>query len=344
MRKSTRGALIVLATAVLALAGAELWLRAYRPVQHREPLDRSGVPPGVTQYHQASRVAGLPFELIPGAHGIYAGVEVSINSLGQRGPEVERAKAPGTFRVVAIGDSLTFGYGAPQEGIWPAALERVLQPDAARLGARTVQVLNLGVSAYNSADEARVLEAKALDLDPDVIVVGYFLNDPQVAPLQALQRWFREPALWERSHLLRLVDAWRFARAKERHGNDGYRNLHDPSGSDWAMVVEAFASMHRAASARGVPVLVATLPAFPPGPTWDGYPWSDLHAQVLAAARAQGLDAFDTVPAFQADGRRPKDLCVDFEHPNGAGAEVIARAVAAEILRIAARPAGEREH
>lgn len=336
-RKRALRVWIAIGTVLLALLGGELWLRAYRPVQHREPLDPASLPQGVTVYHQASSVPGLPFELVPGARGTYAGVEVSINALGQRGPEVGRAKPPGTYRVVAIGDSLTFGYGAPQEGIWPAALERILREDPAQFGARDVQVLNLGVSAYNSADEARVLEAKALDLDPDVIVVGYFLNDPQVAPLQALQRWFREPELWERSHLLRLVDAWRFARAKARHGNDGYRNLHDEEGEGWAMVRAAFASMHRAASARGVPVVVATLPAFPPGPDWKDYRWSDLHARVIEAARASGLEAIDTVPAFLADGRRPKDLCVDFEHPNPAGAEIIARAVAAELRRRAAR-------
>jgi len=337
MKKGTRGALIVVGTVLAALVGAEIWLRAFRPVQHREPLERS-TPPGVT-FHQVSAVAGLPFELVPGAHGQYAGVEVKINALGQRGPAVERAKPPGTFRVVAIGDSLTFGYGAPQEDLWPAALERILQQDPALVGARSVQVLNLGVSAYNSANEARVLEAKALDLDPDVIVVGYFLNDPQVAPLQALQRWFREPELWEHSHLLRLVDAWRFARAKDRHGNDGYRYLHDPDGGGWAMVLDAFGSMHRAASARRIPVVVATLPAFAPRADWKTYPWSDLHEQVIAGARASGLVAFDTVPEFVADGRRPQDLCVDYEHPNGAGAEVIASAVAKALHELLLRPA-----
>jgi lysophospholipase L1-like esterase len=336
MKRGTRSALIALATVVVSLCAAEFALRAFRPVEHLVPLDPAGLPHGVTLFHQRAGVRGLPYELVPGAHGMYAGVDVAINALGQRGPEYAREKPAGTFRVVALGDSLTFGYGAPQEGTWPAALERRLAQDPARLGARAVQVMNLGVSGYNSADEALALEAKALDLDPDVIVVGYFLNDPQIAPLQDLQRLFREPEWWERSHLLRLVDAWHFARAKARFGNDAFRYLHDPQSERWRMVNAAFASMHRAASARHVPVVLATLPAFPPGPTWDDYRWSELHARVLAAAREHGLDAIDTVPEFQADGRRPKDLAVDFEHPNAAGAEVIARAVAAEIARLAA--------
>jgi lysophospholipase L1-like esterase len=338
MRKRTRAALIVLATVAVSLVGAEVAVREFRHVEHRAPLGPEDVPPGVTLFHQRASIAGLPYELVPGMHGPYSGVEVSINALGQRGPKAQRAKAPGTYRIVALGDSLTFGYGAPQDGIWPAALQRILSADPARLGARAIEVLNLGVSGYNSADEARVLETKALDLDPDMIVVGYFLNDPQIAPLQALQRWFRTPAWWEHSHLLRLVDAWRFARAKERFGNDGYRYLHDANGDGWAMVLAAFESMHGAASARDVPVIVAALPAFPPGPDWNEYRWSELHARVVEAARERGLEAIDTVPEFQRDGRRPKELAVDFEHPNAAGAEIIARAVAHEILRLAAAP------
>ncbi len=337
MRKRTRAALVAVVTLLAGLVGAELWLRAYRPVEHRAPLDLAAVPHDAKMFHRRSDVPGLAYELVPGVQGEYSGVEVSINTLGQRGPEVLREKPEGTFRVVAIGDSLTFGYGAPQEGTWPAALQRELVRDASTLGVRSVEVLNLGVSGYNSADEACVLEAKALALAPDVIVVGYFLNDPQVAPLQTLPRWFGTPSLWERSHLLRLVDSWFFARAKARFGNDAYRYLHDPDAEGWAMVQTAFESMHRAASAHGVPVVIATLPAFPPGPNWNDYRWSELHARVMAAARERGLEAIDAVPEFQLDDRRPKDLGVDFEHPNPEGAEIIARAVAREVLRLAAR-------
>lgn len=337
MRKGARAALVALVTLSAGIVGAELWLRAYRPVEHRLPLDLADVPQGVKMFHRHSDVPGLAYELVPGAQGEYSGVTVSINALGQRGPEARQEKPPDTLRVVAVGDSLTFGYGAPQEGTWPAALQRDLAHQLSTFSSTSVEVLNLGVSGYNSADEARVVEMKALALDPDVIVVGYFLNDPQVAPLQTLPRWFGTPSLWEHSHLLRLIDSWFFARAKARFGNDAYRYLHDPESDGWAMVQSAFESMHRAASARDVPVVIVTLPAFPPGPSWNDYRWSELHARVIAAARAHGLEAIDTVPEFQLDGRRPKDLGLDFEHPNPEGAEIIARAIAREVLRLATR-------
>src|SRR4051794_26480600 len=40
-------------------------------------------------------------------------VDVTINSRGLREAEIPYEKAPGTYRILALGDSLTFGWGVP---------------------------------------------------------------------------------------------------------------------------------------------------------------------------------------------------------------------------------------
>jgi len=319
---------------VAAFALAEITLRLFFPIAHLEPAEESLLAQGSALVHRKSRVPGLAYELAPGTRSTYLGLPIEVNSFGLRGPEITLAKPDGTFRVAALGDSLTFGYGILADESWPAALERALNEDPAALGASAVQVLNFGVSGYNASDEALVLRHKALAFEPDVVVVGYFLNDAQIAPLQPLQRYFHEPEMWERSHLLRWIDAWRFARGKARFGGDGHLYHHEPDGPGWRMVTQAFDDMHALGAERGVPVLVVTLPAFAPFPDWASYRWSELHARILDAARARGLEALDLVPAFQQSMRAPKDLAVDSEHPNAAGQEIVARAIAAEIRRI----------
>jgi lysophospholipase L1-like esterase len=323
---------VFFATLFVASVLTEISLRLFFPVDYLAPI------PGTNceLVHRKGEIEGIAYDLVPGAHGVYAGKAVEVNSLGMRGPEVALAKAPGTFRVAAIGDSLTFGYGVLGEEAWPAALGRALNENPGLLGAQTVEVLNLGVSGYNSQDEAVVLEKKALALDPDVVVVGYFLNDPQIVPLQPLHRLFRKPALWEHSHLLRWIDQWLMMRRKAQFGGDGYRYQHDKTAASWRSVLDAFDSMHRSSLSKGVPVILATLPAFAPFPDWATYRWTDLHEQVLDAARERGLDAFDLLPAFRSNGGNPKTLSVDSEHPNAAGHEIIARALAAEIRRVVA--------
>lgn len=329
-----RRLLVVAGTLVAAFAAAEILLRLFHPVAHLAPIEEQFLGAGSALVHRPSSIPGLDYELAPGTRETYLDLPIEVNSLGLRGPEIPLAKPEGTFRVAALGDSLTFGYGILAGEAWPAALERALNEDPAQLGARAVEVLNFGVSGYNVADEVLVLRHKALAFEPDVVVVGYFLNDAQTAPLQPLQRYFHEPRLWERSHVLRLIDGWRFARGKARFGLDGHLYHHAAGGAGWRMVTRSFDEMHAIGAEQGVPVLVATLPGFAPFPDWAAYRWSDLHARILAAARASGLETLDLVPAFQESGRAPKELSIDSEHPNAAGQEIVARAIAGEIRRI----------
>lgn len=72
-------------------------------------------------------------EHVPGASARLQGVEVSINSLGLRGPE----PVPGRPAVVLAGDSMTLGWGVAESGTLAGQLARRLGDD--------VQVVNAGV-------------------------------------------------------------------------------------------------------------------------------------------------------------------------------------------------------
>src|SRR5262245_35327377 len=57
----------------------------------------------------------IVYELRPGVRGRFMGVPVAINSLGMRDRKRSFEKAPGTVRIVGLGDSLMFGWGVRQE-------------------------------------------------------------------------------------------------------------------------------------------------------------------------------------------------------------------------------------
>ena len=80
-------------------------------------------------------------------------------------------KRPGTFRILALGDSLTYGYGTAEQDTYPKVLETLLN-DTFR-----VEVLNLGVSGAQSEDISRILQRKLPLLQPDLIIYGMCLND-----------------------------------------------------------------------------------------------------------------------------------------------------------------------
>jgi lysophospholipase L1-like esterase len=109
---------------------------------------------------------------------IYGDVIVTYNENGLRdGPILP--KAEGEFRILALGDSITFGWGVPQDQIFTVRLEHLLQ---GRLG-RTVRVINSGVGGYNTVQELRYFKQEGITFKPDLVILTYLENDVQETPL-----------------------------------------------------------------------------------------------------------------------------------------------------------------
>jgi lysophospholipase L1-like esterase len=96
-----------------------------------------------------------------------------INALGFRDRERSAEKAPGTFMIVCIGDSSTYGEGVNLEGTYPYQLEEVFH----REGYQNVEVWNAGVGGYAMYDYPPYLEKRILPLKPDFVLLQLSAND-----------------------------------------------------------------------------------------------------------------------------------------------------------------------
>ena len=76
-----------------------------------------------------------------------------------------------TFRIIIVGDSLTFGIGIDERRIYPAVLDRRLRSEF------NIEVLNLGINGWNSEDIRGVIEAWVPKINPDLVIYGVCLND-----------------------------------------------------------------------------------------------------------------------------------------------------------------------
>jgi len=103
------------------------------------------------------------------ASGTGGSVTVRINSRGYRGPEYPW-DTPAGFRILALGDSFTFGFGVEEEATYPARLERAL-------AGRHVEVINTGLAGLGPDNEARLLAVDGPGLRPDLVLVGFFLGN-----------------------------------------------------------------------------------------------------------------------------------------------------------------------
>jgi GDSL-like Lipase/Acylhydrolase family len=113
---------------------------------------------------------------------------IRTNALGLRGGEVAASKAPGTRRVLVVGDSYVFGVGVDEEHTLPARLQRMLST-----GGESWEVLNLGVAGYSTDQEYVLFRELGPRLAPDVVVLVVCDNDFEGNTLDFVYRQYYKP-------------------------------------------------------------------------------------------------------------------------------------------------------
>lgn len=163
---------VSLASVLLTLLFLEGGIRLFRPVP-LHPTDTFLAPAGTDGGSIKAGGLGLvPLATTRHQTSEYD-VAVRINSLGLRDREIGYEKPEGTYRVLALGDSQTFGLGVEADQSYPKVIERALNAASGR----TVEVINSGVPGAGTAHELDFLEREGWRYDPDLVVVGFFYND-----------------------------------------------------------------------------------------------------------------------------------------------------------------------
>ncbi|HLD30234.1 MAG TPA: hypothetical protein VJC03_07815 [bacterium] len=104
----------------------------------------------------------------------FQGVQVSINREGFRGTEWRLKKKPGEFRIVCLGASPTFGWGAEEKNTYPRHLAENLQK---AFPEKNISVLNASVIGYSSHQGRILLEKEILRFSPAIVTISYVIND-----------------------------------------------------------------------------------------------------------------------------------------------------------------------
>ena len=100
------------------------------------------------------------------------------NNHGFRGEDFEIEKAPGTFRILTLGASSTFGYHDRDEETYPVFLEADLQRIAPP-GVR-VEVINFAIPHAMTDNVLAMLLAEGFALSPDLVTFYEGANDAAV--------------------------------------------------------------------------------------------------------------------------------------------------------------------
>lgn len=264
-RRALFGAAAIALTIVVSLVGLEVGLRLFWRGFYLKPTGEHN------QHHPVRH-----WENTPNYRGTLEDPEfvmqITHDAHGFRGPgELRAEKAPGSTRLLVLGDSMTYGTGVDDDETFCARLA-ALDP--------RLEVINAGVNGYGTSQELLLLQEKGPLVRPDVVVVCVFFNDiGNSYHRRELGFTLRDGVLdhapppslavpkRRRSSPLRHSYAYRFLSDRTRwikdslRGDQGLDLLNcDVSEPAWALHLALLDELVKVGRAGGAKVMVAVIP------------------------------------------------------------------------------------
>ena len=252
-------------------------------------------------------------------------VSVANNSLGLRDEEFAVEKRPGELRILALGDSMTYGMGVRLDLTWPQLLEAELR---ARLD-RPVEVINAGFAAggHTAAVYHAWVHDNGIHFEPDVVVLGLCLNDvhPGIGMLTypAVQL---EPVMGGFSLMLdRIVQVVKQRRVRAMKRDLG--KLVDDQTPTWVATRNGLRALRDRLEAADIPLVVFVFPMLSQLEP-ELYPLRAVHRRVVEFCEREGIRCVDLRPVFL--GRDEEELWV---HSSDQHANHLGHAIQAEQIQ-----------
>jgi len=94
------------------------------------------------------------------------------NNHGWRDRDRRYSNPSGSFRVLVLGDSNTFGVSIPAEEVYTRVLERRLRAEG-----YDVEIINMAYASWGTDQELEALKSEGLRYGPDLVIVQFTIND-----------------------------------------------------------------------------------------------------------------------------------------------------------------------
>lgn len=97
------------------------------------------------------------------------------NSLGLKNREITK-KEVGHLRILFLGDSLIWTGETSSGELYTQVIEKNLNKEPS-LAAKPIEIINAGIPGYTTYQELEFLKIYGLDMEPDLVVLGFVFND-----------------------------------------------------------------------------------------------------------------------------------------------------------------------
>ena len=338
--------LLALGAVLLTSCGLEIVFRVTGLRARYLPSRMDFLIPGETLDVRYASHGGVPFATIRsryasnmrGTLGTNRVVDHVLNSRGWRDVEHSVTKPARTYRILGLGDSYLFGQGVEFREI---CLNRLGELLAKQFPEQTVEVINTGVSGYNTADELRLLEDCGLAYQPDLVILHFVLNDVepdltlhhdhQVEFFVNFTSIFQQPD-WLSQH----SELWGFLRQRTLESLTARNYIHDclrsfeEDSSKWEQCRKAILEIRNRCQETKTPLFIVIFPFF--YELDRDYPFQPIHEVVHRFCETEAIPVLDLRDNYRQ--YRGPEMWVDASdpHPNARAHAIAAQAIAADLL------------
>ncbi len=245
--------------------------------------------------------------------------QVNTDACGMRVTQEAPCAERDAIRVLALGDSCTFGFGVNDDDAWPNKLQQLLN---AKSEGHCFKVFNAGVPAYTSFQCLQYLRNEGLALKPRVVIAQFWIND-------SMSWGFGDYHILKQLHpplLIRMLSKSQFFHLLQAilYGllsPDRARLLPD----EFERTVSEFVELCRHNQ------ILVVLALWPGEQSWKNGVLEPYPAALKQFAVDHGIPYVDALPAIH---QKPGPWYVDVYHASVEGNAVMAELLAPEIQRL----------
>lgn len=249
-------------------------------------------------------------------------------------------KGEGVVRVVVVGDSFTWGVGIQPQDAYPDRMHVAVSKDTS---VERYEVVNFSRPGWNTPGEVHALERNLEELQPDLLLLGYSLNDAEESGGRRHRRLRRqlekyEPQmsglrwLYRASRAYRLLHSKWQGRRSRRLLVSYYRSLYN-QGKGWRDTIRAMRRLRELATAHEIDLQMVIFPIFD-SQLDHRYSYRELHHLAQNTAEEIGIPVFDLLPVFEPyDARRLAVIPFTDAHPNELAHRIAADAILQHLAR-----------
>jgi hypothetical protein len=253
-------------------------------------------------------------------------------------------KEPGSYRILFLGDSFTYGAGVEDASrIFPSLVVAKLNEGGSRY-----ELFNGGIPGSRTPAWVKLFQAAVGPYEPDLVVTVFFLRDGTrgVGGSRGAIRKIgkRMAELSEESWLFRHSRTYRYfreRRAQQELSREYLKAMHDgylgepEQTAEWERAQANLLAIRDEAEGRGAKFALVVFPVlFALGPD---YPLEDVCLEIERFADEQGIPVLSLLPAFR--GRHAPSLWVSplDQHPNEQAHALAAEAITEFIAPMTTR-------